>query len=105
MTTFRWDLSSHSVIMTHDDQSGPALMFTKGQPYYQAYSRELEASFRQARRVDIEKVSGLQLSEEPTIEETRKLFTMLDMELPRSFTDRDVSDVIAKALPAKNPYR
>lgn len=105
MTTFRWDLSSHSVIMTHDDQSGPALMFTKGQPYYRAYSRELEASFRQARRVDLEKASGLQLSKEPTIEEIHKLFTMLDLELPRSFTDRDVSDVIAKALRAKNPYR
>jgi len=105
MTTFRWDLSSHSVIMTHHDQSGPALVFTKGQPYYRAYSRELETSFRQARRVDIEKANGLQLSEEPTIEKTRKLFTMLDLELPRSFTDRDVSEVIAKALRAKNPYR
>ena len=104
MTTFRWDLSSHSVIMTHDDQSGPALIFTKGQPYYRAYSRELETSFRQTRRVHIEKASGLQLSEEPTIEETRKLFIMLDLELPRSFTNRDVSDVITKALKAKNPY-
>jgi hypothetical protein len=105
MTTFRWDLSSDRVIMTQDDQSGPALIFAKGNPYYRAYSRELEASFRQARRVDIEKASELQLSKEPTIEETRKLFTMLELDLPRSFTDRDVSDVIAKALRAKNPYR
>jgi hypothetical protein len=105
MTTFRWDLSSDNVIMTQDDQSSPALMFTKGKPYYRAYSRELEASFKQARRVDIDKASGLQLSKEPTIEETRKLFTMLELDLPRSFTDHDVSDVIAKALRAKNPYR
>ncbi len=62
-------------------------------------------SFRQARRVDIEKASAVQLGDEPTIEDTRKLFTMLELELPRSFTDRDVSDVIAKALRAKNPYR
>ncbi len=30
MTTFRWDLSSRSVIMTQDDPSGPALTFAKG---------------------------------------------------------------------------
>ncbi|MBV8541515.1 MAG: hypothetical protein JO063_05265 [Pseudonocardiales bacterium] len=105
MTTFRWDLSSDNVIMTQDDQSSPALMFAKGKPYYRAYSRELEASFRQARRVDLERAIGLQLSTEPTIDETRKLFTMLELDLPRSFTDSDVSDVIAKAIQAKNPYR
>jgi hypothetical protein len=105
MTTFRWDLSSHSVIMTQDDQSGPALIFMKGQPYYRAYSRELVASFRQAQRVDINKASELQLGDEPTIDDTRKLFITLGLELPRAFTDRDVSDVIGKALRAKNPYR
>ncbi|HEY6425525.1 MAG TPA: hypothetical protein VIY28_20240 [Pseudonocardiaceae bacterium] len=105
MTTFRWDLSSHSVIMTQDDPSGPALMFAKGQPYYRAYSRELVTSFRQARRVDIDKASELQLGVEPTLDDTRTLFTMLGLELPHSFTERDVSDVIAKALRAKNPYR
>jgi hypothetical protein len=104
MTTFRWDFSSHSVIMTQDDPSGPALMFSRGKPYYRAYSRELEASFRQARRVDIEKATELQLSNEPTLEETQRLFTLLELDLPRSFTDRDVSDVIEKALRAKNPY-
>ncbi|MBV9163239.1 MAG: hypothetical protein JO309_04635 [Pseudonocardiales bacterium] len=105
MTTFRWDLSSDNVIMTQDDQSGPALMFARGKPYYRAYSRELEASFRQARRVDIEKASELQLSDELTIEETRTLFATLGLDLPRSFTDHDISDVITKAIRAKNPYR
>lgn len=105
MTTFRWDLSSHSVIMTQDDQSGPALMFAKGQSYYRAYNRELVASFKQAKRVDIDKASGLQLGTEPTIDDTRKLFITLGLELPLSFTDRDVSEIIGKALRAKNPYR
>jgi hypothetical protein len=105
MTTFRWDLSSDRVIMTQDDRSGPGLMFPKGTPYYRAYSRELEASFRQARRVDLARASGLQLSQEPTIEETRRLFNMLELDLPRSFTDRDTSEVIAKALRPRNPYR
>lgn len=105
MTTFRWDLSSHSLIMTQHDQSTTALMFAKGKPYYRAYSRELDASFQQARRVDLDQAATLQLSNEPTIDETRSLFTMLELELPPSFTDRDVSDIIAKALRAKNPYR
>jgi hypothetical protein len=105
MSTFRWDLSSHTMIMTQDDPSYPALMFPKGSPYYRAYSRELVASFRQAHRLDLDKASELQLSPEPTIEETRKLFSLLELELPRSFGDRDVADVIAKALYAKNPYR
>jgi hypothetical protein len=105
MSTFRWDVSAHSVIMTQDDPSDPALMFAKGSPYYRAYSRELVASFRQTRRVDLDKASELQLSEEPTIEEIRKLFSMLELELPRSFTDRDVADIITKTLRAKNPYR
>lgn len=105
MTTFRWDLSSRSVIMTQDDSSSPALVFEKGKPYYRAYNRELATSFKQARRVPIDKVSELQLGEEPTVGEVRTLFTMLELELPLSFSDRDVSDVISKALRAKNPYR
>jgi len=104
MTTFRWDLSSHSLIMTQHGDSA-ALMFAKDKPYYRAYSRELDASFRQTRRVDLDKAATLQLSNEPTIDETRSLFTMLGLELPHSFIDRDVSDIIAKALRAKNPYR
>lgn len=105
MTTFRWDLSSRCVIMTQEDPAGPALMFDRDKPYYRAYSRELMASFNQARRVPIDKASDLVLSEEPTVEETRKLFSTLTLELPGSYTDRDVSELIVKALRAKNPYR
>lgn len=102
MTTFRWDFSSQSVIMT--DPFGSGLVFARDKPHYRAYSRELDESFRQARGVDIEKATERQLSHEPTLDEARKLFTVLELDLPRSFTDRDVSDVITKALRAKNPY-
>jgi hypothetical protein len=105
MTTFRWDVSSSCVIMTQEDPTGPALMFDKDKPYYRAYSRELMASFHQARRVLIDTASDLVLSEEPTVEETRELFSVLNLELPRSYTDRDVSELVVKALRAKNPYR
>ncbi len=105
MTTFRWDVSSHSMIMTQEDSAGPALMFDRDKPYYRAYHRELMASFRQARRVLIDDASDLVLSEEPTVAETRELFSLLNIELPRSFTDRDISELVVKALRAKNPYR
>jgi len=104
MTTFRWDVSSRCVVMTQEDPAAQALMFEKGKPYYDAYSRELVASFKQAQQVDLDKAGELQLSDEPTIEETRELFTLLELELPRSFSERDVTDLIRKALRAKNPY-
>lgn len=104
MTTFRWDVSSRCVIMTQEDPAAQALMFEKGRPYYDAYSRELVSSFRQARRVHLDEVGELQLSDEPTIEETRKLFTVLGLELPSSFSERDINDIIRKAIRAKNPY-
>lgn len=103
-TTFRWDVSSRCVIMTQEDPAAQALMFEKGKPYYDAYSRELVASFRQARQVHLDKAGDLQLSDEPTIEEARELFTLLELDLPSSFSERDITDLIGKALWAKNPY-
>lgn len=104
MTTFRWDISSRCVIMTQEDPAAQALMFEKGKPYYDAYSRELVSSFKQAKRVHLDNVGDLRLGDEPTIEETRKLFALLELELPGSFSERDIADVIRKALRAKNPY-
>lgn len=104
MTTFRWDLCSHWVIMTQEDPSAPALLFEKGKPHYRAYSRELVASFDQARQVDISRAKDMYLSDEPSVEETRKLFSRLELELPISLTDRDVTDLIRRALRPKNPY-
>jgi hypothetical protein len=104
MTTFRWDISSRCVIMTQEDPAAQALMFEKGKPYYDAYSRELVSSFKQAKRVHLDNIGELQLSDEPTIEETLSLFTLLELELPSSFSERDIADVIRKAVRAKNPY-
>ena len=104
MTTFRWDLSSQWVVITQEDPAAPALLFEKGKPHYRGYSRELVASFEQARAVDIARAKELQLSEEPSVEETRKLFELLELDLPSSFTDRDVVDLIRRAIRPKNPY-
>ncbi len=104
MTTFRWDLSSEWVIMTQEDPAAPAMLFEKSKPHYRAYSRELLASFEQARGVEIGRARDLELADEPSVEETRKLFTLLELDLPSSFTDRDVTDIVRRALRPKNPY-
>lgn len=104
MTTFRWDLSSEWVILTQEDPAAPAMLFDKSRAHYRAYNRELVASFEQARQVDLGRARELTLADEPTIEETRKLFAVLDLELPGSFTDRDVTDLIRRAIKPKNPY-
>lgn len=104
MSTFRWDISSNWVIMTQEDAAAPALLFEKGKPHYRAYSRELMASFEQTRHVDVGRARDLRLSDEPSVEETRKLFAVLDLDLPGSFTDRDVADIVRRAIQPKNPY-
>jgi hypothetical protein len=104
MSTYRCDMSSSSLIITQEDPHSPAMMIEAGKPYYRAYSRELLASLDQARMVPIDVARDVPLSDEPTVDETRKLFTGLDIQLPKSFTDRDVSDVIRKAIQPRNPY-
>lgn len=104
MTTFRWDLSSQWVVITQEDPAAPAMLFEKGRPHYRGYSRELVASFEQARPVDIARAKELQLSDEPSVEETRKLFELLELDLPGTFTDRDIVDLIRRAIRPKNPY-
>ena len=105
MTTFRWDMTPHRLIITQEDPQFPAMMLEPGKYYYEIYSRELMASLRQCRQVPMSRLDHLELSDEPTVDETRKLFTDLDLPLPRSFTDRNVAEIVSKAIQAKNPYR
>ena len=63
------------------------------------------ASLRQCRHVPVSRLDHIELSDEPTVDETRKLFTDLDLPLPRAFTDRNVAEIVSKAIQAKNPYR
>lgn len=104
MTTFRWDLSSQCVVITQEDPRAPAMMVDRGRFYYDWCSTELRHSLDQARRVPIEQSRAAPLGDEPTVEEARRLFDVLGLSLPRSFTDRDVAEIIRKALRAKNPY-
>jgi hypothetical protein len=104
MTTFRWDLSSRSMVVTQEDPSAPALRIEEDTFYYDRWSTELMASLEQARRVPIEKARQVQLSDRPTVEETRHLFEAAGVPLPRAFNDRDVADIVQKAIDPRNPY-
>jgi hypothetical protein len=104
MTTLRWDLSASRVIITQEDPSSPALMIERPRFYYDRVSTELRTSHEQARKVNLDQANDAPLSEEPTVDEVQKFFLKLGMHLPSSFTDRDVSDVIRRALYPKNPY-
>lgn len=102
VSTFRWDVSSQRAFVTQEDPS-PHLMFTEPSPHYNFCTRELDSSFRQARRVPLEQ-KAIELSDDPTVDEARCLFLELGLGLPRSVTDQDVADIVRKALHARNPY-
>ncbi|MFD4457925.1 hypothetical protein [Nocardia sp. NPDC058480] len=104
MTTFRWDLSSSCVIVTQDNPNTPALMFERDRPYYRDFSRELVASFKQTSQVPLYRCEDLPLADEPSVDQTRRLFDALGLGLPTSFTDRDVADIVRRALQPRNPY-
>lgn len=105
ITTFRWDLSSRCLIITQQDPREPALLIKRGWVYYDRYATELLTSLEQSHRLPIEQAAkAVPLSDEPSVEEAQKLFDALNLALPSSFDDRAVSDIIGKAVAAKNPY-
>lgn len=105
ITTFRWDLSSRYLVITQQDPREPALLIKRGWVYYDRYATELLTSLEQSHRLPIEQAARtVPLSDEPSVEEAQKLFIALNLPLPSSFDDRAVSDIIRKAVAAKNPY-
>lgn len=104
MSTFRWDLSSSCVIVTQDNPNTPALMFEHDKPHYRDFHRELVTSFGQARRVPLDRSPEAMLDEEPTVDQARALFDLLGTPLPTTYSDRDVADIMRRALQARNPY-
>jgi hypothetical protein len=104
MTTLRYDLAASRVVVTRDDPRGEALIIDSGKFYYGWVSAELQTSLDQARRVPVERARTAPLDDEPTVEEVRKLFEVLGIDLAPSYTDRDVIEIIRKALRARDPY-
>ncbi|QXJ25473.1 hypothetical protein AGRA3207_006971 [Actinomadura graeca] len=104
MTTLRYDLSSSRVVVTRDDPRGEALVIDSTKFYYSWVSAELQTSLDQARRVPVEQARLAPLDDEPTVEEVRELFKVIGIDLAQGYTDRDVIEIIRKALRAKDPY-
>lgn len=110
ISTFRWDLSSRSLVMTQlitsqRDAREPALLIERGSTYYDRHATELRTSFEQSRLLPIEQAAKtVPLGDEPSVEEAQKLFVALNVPLPSSFDDGAVSEIIRKAIQAKNPY-
>jgi hypothetical protein len=106
MTTFRWDISPAFALMTQEDRNAPAMYFDRGMSHYRAYLRELAMSFEQSRRLDLSRLEEQRLSDEPTPEEVRKLFSLLKLDIPLAMPDNDVVDIIRRAsLPAARRSR
>jgi hypothetical protein len=104
MTTLRWDQSASRLIITQEDPRSPALMVERGRFYYDRLEVEVRSSHDQARKVALDQARAIVLSEEPTVDETRQFFATLGLDLPSSFGERDIQDIIRKVLRPKNPY-
>ncbi|GKQ36808.1 hypothetical protein [Streptomyces sp. A012304] len=101
--TLRFDLSDSCLIITQDDPRRVSLCVERERPLYDYYVTELHQSREQALKLDLRE--AVPLSDEPTVDEVRRLLDRLGVPLPTSFTDGDVGDIIDRALHAEDPYR
>jgi hypothetical protein len=103
VSALRFDLSSSCLVITQDDPQRINLYVERGRPLYDYYVTELHLYREQAVKLNLR--DAVLLGDEPTVEEARRLFDALDLPLPTMFTDRDVNDIVDKALHPDNPYR
>jgi hypothetical protein len=105
LTTFRWDLTSTSLIITQRGPRFPALFFGHDDPYYGYWETELHASTQAAKRLPLENASSLRLGERPEAGVVRDLFDCLGVPLPDTYGDAAVNELIQMALHERNPYQ
>jgi hypothetical protein len=104
-STFRWEASSHYFIMTQRGPHFPAMLINREEPFYKLLVLELNASFQQTRKLNLELADDVKLNDEPKIEQVRSLFERLKIDLSPDFSDEDISAIVAKALHDENPYK
>lgn len=102
MTLFRWDMTQNRLFITERGPRFPALMISEGRFYYDYWRNELLENFNQARELSLREACPL--SERPTSDEVRELFSRLQLKLPDDFTDDDVELIIRQAINAEDPY-
>lgn len=103
VSTLRFDLSASCLIITQDDPFRENMLIDSDQLLYDYYATELHQSREQATPVHLR--GTVPLSDEPTVDEVRRLFDGLGLPLPATFSDGDVNDITDRALHAENPYR
>ncbi|WP_167333462.1 hypothetical protein [Nocardia concava] len=104
VSVLRWDLSSRFLIVTTRGPRFPAMIIEKGRPYYDSWTIELRTSFSGARKVPINRALRQPLGTDPTVAEVRELFERLDLGLPESYDDADITTIVEKALRDTNPF-
>jgi hypothetical protein len=103
MSTFRYDLSDTSVIITQDDADFPAMVISNNNPAYHAHFTELKMSREQARPLDIRRAHA-QLSQPLDNERVRHFFEEAGIPLPNSFTQGNIAEIIERTINPKNPF-
>jgi hypothetical protein len=104
ISTLRWDLSSHSLIITQRGPRFPALVIDENKIHYASWNIELRTSFEQCRRVPLELADQLPLSDRPTASEVRQMFDAIGLSLPTEYDDQRVSGIIGEAFHHTDPY-
>jgi len=107
-STLRWELSKHCLIVTTRGPGFPAMQIAANDPLYDVWGAELQASFKQSRRVPLDQARDLPLGGpggrlRPTVEEVRQLLAGLQLTLPAGFEDGDVSTIVEMALKRRDP--
>jgi hypothetical protein len=102
-TTLQWEITSHWALLGSTDPEAPVLLAQQGSPFYARWAADLQHSLNQAQRLPLEAARAFRLGDEPTIEDTRRLFSMLGVPLPSTWDERNVSDVIIRAVRPPGP--
>jgi hypothetical protein len=98
----RYDMSSSCLIITQDDPDKVHLRVEHDRPLYQLYASELHRYYEQGRDVPLR--DAPRLTDEPTVDEARRLFDAVGLPLPTEFGDADVAQIVDKALRPPIPY-
>lgn len=99
----RFDLSSSCLVITQEDPKRVSLLVDRARPLYDYYDAELRLVRDQARELNLR--DAVPLSDEPDVEEARRLFDALALPLPAEFSDADVGEIVEKALHPRTPYQ
>ena len=101
-SSFRYDLSSHLVVITNEDPRFPAIKADKEHHFYGVYQEEIRMSFDQTKIIPKESLPSIEKSElnkETAVEALKELNLFI-----ADLTDEDLEEIIEMTLRPNNPY-